>query len=241
MGIGGLAKSVGKKALGAAKGIGSSLLGHSYSEGVLNDFSVVEKATFTLIQIGDINNPDSVDFSETIPVQINPSDLVFQYSSPVSYVAAGLNDLGGTMSSETYHEGESSLSVTLYYDFYDEYNARSASGALGFLESFNLMEEKFSSLARLISFANEQTNPHVLFRWGSEISFYGVIESLSPAYRAFSQWGQPLKAEVSVTIQGDNSKSHESIKNGAMQSAAAKGMFKKVENAGILLAGLAMR
>lgn len=241
MGLGGLAKSVGKKALGAAKGIGSSLLGHSYSAGVLNDFSVVEKATFTLIQIGDINNPDSVDFSETIPVQINPSDLVFQYSSPVSYVAAGLNDLGGTMSSETYHEGESSLSVTLYYDFYDEYNARSASGALGFLESFNLMEEKFSSLARLISFANEQTNPHVLFRWGSEISFYGVIESLSPAYRAFSQWGQPLKAEVSVTIQGDNSKSHESIKNGAMQSAAAKGMFKKVENAGMLLTGLAMR
>ncbi len=240
MGIGGLAKSVGKKALGAAKGIGSSLLSHSYSAGVLNDFSVVEKATFTLIQLGDINNPDSVDFSETIPVQINPSDLVFQYSSPASYVAAGLNDLGGTMSSETYHEGESSLSVTLYYDFYDEYNARSASGALGFLESFHLMNEKFSSLETLISFTQKQTNPHVLFRWG-DINFYGVIESLSPAYRAFSQWGQPLKAEVSVTIQGDNSKSHESIKNGAMQSAAAKGMFKKVENAGMLLAGLAMR
>lgn len=240
MGIGGLAKSVGKKALGAAKGIGSSLLGHSYSAGVLNDFSVVEKATFTLIQLGDINNPDSVDFSETIPVQINPSDLVFQYSSPASYVAAGLNDLGGTMSSETYHEGESSLSVTLYYDFYDEYNARSASGALGFLESFHLMNKKFSSLERLILFTQEQKNPHVLFRWG-DINFYGVIESLSPAYRAFSQWGQPLKAEVSVTIQGDNSKSHESIKNGAMQSAAAKGMFKKVENAGMLLTGLAMR
>ncbi len=240
MGIGGLAKSVDKKALGAAKGIGSSLLSHSYSAGVLNDFSVVEKATFTLIQLGDINNPDSADFSETIPVQINPSDLVFQYSSPASYVAAGLNDLGGTMSSETYHEGESSLSVTLYYDFYDEYNARSASGALGFLESFHLMNEKFSSLETLILFTQKQKNPHVLFRWG-DINFYGVIESLSPAYRAFSQWGQPLKAEVSVTIQGDNSKSHESIKNGAMQSAAAKGMFKKVENAGILLAGLAMR
>ena len=240
MGIGGLAKSVGKKALGAAKGIGSSLLSHSYSAGVLNDFSVVEKATFTLIQLGDINNPESVDFSETIPVQINPSDLVFQYSSPVSYVAAGLNDLGGTMSSETYHEGESSLSLTLYYDFYDEYNARSASGALGFLESFHLMNEKFSSLETLISFTQKQTNPHVLFRWG-DINFYGVIESLSPAYRAFSQWGQPLKAEVSVTIQGDNSPSHEEIKNGAMQSAAAKGMFKKVENAGMLLAGLAMR
>lgn len=240
MGIGGLAKSVDKKALGAAKGIGSSLLSHSYSAGVLNDFSVVEKATFTLIQLGDINNPDSVDFSETIPVQINPSDLVFQYSSPASYVAAGLNDLGGTMSSETYHEGESSLSVTLYYDFYDEYNARTASGSLGFLESFHLMNEKFSSLETLISFTQKQKNPHVLFRWG-DINFYGVIESLSPAYRAFSQWGQPLKAEVSVTIQGDNSKSHESIKNGAMQSAAAKGMFKKVENAGILLAGLAMR
>lgn len=240
MGIGGLAKSVDKKALGAAKGIGSSLLSHSYSAGVLNDFSVVEKATFTLIQLGDINNPDSVDFSETIPVQINPSDLVFQYSSPASYVAAGLNDLGGTMSSETYHEEESSLSLTLYYDFYDEYNARTASGALGFLESFHLMNEKFSSLETLILFTQKQKNPHVLFRWG-DINFYGVIESLSPAYRAFSQWGQPLKAEVSVTIQGDNSKSHESIKNGAMQSAAAKGMFKKVENAGMLLAGLAMR
>lgn len=240
MGIGGLAKSVGKKALGAAKGIGSSLLSHSYSAGVLNDFSVVEKATFTLIQLGDINNPDSVDFSETIPVQINPSDLVFQYSSPVSYVAAGLNDLGGTMSSETYHEEESSLSLTLYYDFYDEYNARSASGSLGFLESFHLMNKKFSSLETLILFTQKQTNPHVLFRWG-DINFYGVIKSLSPAYRAFSQWGQPLKAEVSVTIQGDNSKSHEKIKNGAITSATTKGASKKIENAGMLLAGLAMR
>ena len=214
----------------------SGLLGNSYVTGVLNDYSIVEKATFTLVK------PDS-SFKkatcETVPVQINPSDLVYQYSSPVRTIFSGLSDTNGGTSSDTSYGSSASLSMTLYYDFYDEYQARTASGAMSFLSSFNLMEEKFSSLKKLTDHANENPMPLVLFRWGDSINFFGVLENISPSYRAFSQWGHPLKAEASINIYED--KNHENLRTVANDYATGSGTFSKLTNTALLGAGLALR
>lgn len=220
----------------------SGLLGNSYVTGVLNDYSIVEKATFTLVKLDENDSSFQKATFETVPVQINPSDLVYQYSSPVRNIHSGLNEKNGGTSSDTGYGSSSSLSMTLYYDFYDEYQARTASGAMSFLSSFNLMEEKFSSLQKLINHTNENTMPLVLFRWGSSVEFYGVLERLNPSYRAFSQWGHPLKAEVSVNIYGDTSKSkYSKIAAAAVKDAKRYGKFSKYTNTALLGAGLALR
>lgn len=219
-----------------------NLFSNSCVTGVLNDYSVVEKATFTLVKLSSSDPYNHFKASyETIPVQINPSDLVYQFSSPVTSPCSGLNEKTGDTCHDSSYSSASSLAMTLYYDFYDEYQARTAGGAMSFLDSFNLMEEKFSSLQKLVNHANTQDTPLVLFRWGSSISFYGVLERLNPSYRAFSQWGHPLKAEVSVNICEVASKIHDGIKNAAKGDAKKTGMFSKIANTALLASGLALR
>lgn len=219
----------------------SGLLGNSYVTGVLNDYSIVEKATFTLVKLGSESTDHTKATFETVPVQINPSDLTYQYSSPVRDVCAGLNEPNGDTYFDTSYGSASSLSMTLYYDFYDEYQARTASGAMSFLSSFNLMEKKFSSLQKLINHTNTYAKPRVLFRWGSSVKFYGVLEKLNPSYRAFSQWGHPLKAEVSVNIYKDTSANYENIADLAKKDAQRNGASSKLTNTALLGAGLALR
>lgn len=174
-------------------------------------------------------------------MQINPSDLVYQYSSPVKDKAAGLNEPNGDTTFDTSFSSASSLSMTLYYDFYDEYQARTAGGGLSFMGSFNLMEEKYSSLQKMINHVNTYEKPRVLFRWGSSVLFYGVLEKLNPSYRAFSQWGHPLKAEVSVNIYKDTSPNYKKIASLAKKDAQNASSFSSILNKSLLAAGLALR
>ena len=222
-------------------GLLSGLLGDNYVTGVLNDYSTVQKATFTLIEVGsNITNPNSAKY-KTVPVQINPSDLVYQYSHSTRDITGGLNEASGETSYDSSYGNEASLGVTLYYDFYDEYQARTANGAMGFMDSFHLMSEKFSSLQALIDHVSKYKKPRALFRWGSQVSFYGVLESINPTYRAFSQWGHPLKGEVSVNIQRDRSANALGFKAQAESDAGRREKFTKFMNMGMLGAGLALR
>ena len=217
------------------------ILGNSYVTGVLNDYSTVEKATFTLVKLGSSSSDYKKATFETVPVQINPSDLVYQYSSPVKDRAAGLNETNGDTTFDTSFSSASSLSMTLYYDFYDEYQARTAGGALSFVSSFHLMEEKYSSLQKMIEHVNTYEKPRVLFRWGSSVLFYGVLEKLNPSYRAFSQWGHPLKAEVSVNICKDTSPNYENIASLAKKDAKSASAFSSGLNKALLATGFALR
>ena len=219
----------------------SGLLGDNYVTGVLNDYSTVQKATFTLIEVGsNITNPRSAKY-KTVPVQINPSDLVYQYSNSTRNVAGGLNEASGEMSYDSSYGSEASIGITLYYDFYDEYQARTANGAMGFMDSFHLMSEKFSSLQALIDHASKYKKPRTLFRWGSQVSFYGVLESISPTYRAFSPWGHPLKGEISVNIREDRSANALQFKAQAESDAEGRTKFSKYMNMAMLGTGLALR
>lgn len=231
MGLGSMAKGAAKKAVG----LGSSFFSNSYRTGVINDFSVVEKATFTIVNVPTKDEPGAVSY-ETIPVQINPGDLVFQYSSPVHVQTGGMNGKSDELESYSFHDGGNSLSMTLYYDFYDEYNTRSMNGFLGSMSNFHLESEEYSSLKKLVDFTREQSAPRVLFHWGS-FDFFGVMETLSPSYRAFSQWGQPLKAEVSVSIREEK---NTGLAGEATSNRDRYGTISHIGTA-LLGAGLALR
>jgi len=98
------------------------------------------------------------------------------------------------------------MSFTLYYDFYDEYYARSAGGSgvsfNGLLNSnqFHLENEKYSSLKVIIDRSCDISN-YVLFKWGGNIEHFGQIETVEPHYTAFSPYGEPLKGSVSIDMR----------------------------------------
>ena len=95
------------------------------------------------------------------------------------------------------------MNFTIYYDFYDEYYARSANGSGLSLNSvlsgsgFHLKNKDYSSLEKLI-LASRYDN-YVIFKWGSFTTF-GKLQLVHPHYTAFSPSGEPLKANAYVNI-----------------------------------------
>lgn len=225
------------KLVNAAKSVGSSILGNSYRKSVLNDYSVVEKATFTLVTF-EATNSSKVHSTETIPVQINPNDISFNYTHIPSLPIGGLDSAGLSAKNAQSWRESSSLSITLFYDFYDEYYARSMDGVLGSLSDFHLKNKEYSSLERLVEFSTSSPSPHVLFKWGSSIEFYGIMNALNPSYRVFSCWGQPLKADVSVSIEKIDASEEISA---ALSNANTGSALGKAFNTALLGAGLAKR
>lgn len=192
----------------------------------LNEFSTVEKATLTFENV-----------EKPIKVQINPSDLTYEYQTTGHLGELTISSLDGkpgpAISAETHPYEKGSLSFMLYYDFYDEYYARSANGS-GFslnslTSSFHLKNEKFSSLETII----EQSKIHapVFFKWG-EIEEFGFIQTASPRYSAFSPWGEPLKATINIVISilnfSDNLKNND--KNARALTGKTKEIYYELKN-----------
>lgn len=202
------AKSAASKvAEGAKKGI-KALKTTQQITSTLNEFSTVEKAVLAF---------PHCKYSP-IKVQINPSDLTYEYQSQQDMSGLLTSSLDGKPQelavTETNPNIRGSLSFMLYYDFYDEYYARSANGS-GFslnslTSSFHLKNEKFSSLETII----EQSKIHapVFFKWG-EIEEFGYMHTASPRYGAFSPWGEPLKATINIVISILNYNSEKSKSN----------------------------
>ena len=214
------AKSAASKvAKGAKKGI-TALTTTQQITSTLNEFSTVEKATLTFENV-----------EKPIKVQINPSDLTYEYQTNGHLGELTISSLDGkpspAISAETHPYEKGSLSFMLYYDFYDEYYARSTNGS-GFslnslTSSFHLKNEKFSSLETII----EQSKIHapVLFKWG-EIEEFGFMQTASPRYSAFSPWGEPLKATINIVISILNFS--DDLKNNDKNARALTGKTKEI-------------
>lgn len=198
----GLKSFVKSAAKGAAKSIVKGLKPSKEITSTLNEFGTVEKATIALSTDGDIKN------IELIHVQINPSDINYEYEPTTSLTT--MNTSNASSGDQTIAEPATpsptigSMNFTLYYDFYDEYYARSANGSGFSLNSilssgngFHLKNKEYSSLEKLIQASRYQSN--IIFKWGSFEEF-GRIKIVNPRYTAFSPWGEPLKANAYVDI-----------------------------------------
>lgn len=228
----GLGSAIASKAKSIGKGALSSLT-NSYRTNVLNDFSTVRKANFTLLS-------PNFDIEEIVPVQINPNDITYRCHSRGFNSVGGLGTKPGEEVRGDSISAEYVLEMTLYYDFYDEYQARTLSGFLGSLDDFHLMNEKYSSLAKLIQFSNQNPEGYVFFYWGP-FKIFGRLETIDPTYKAFSQWGQPLKATANVTIKRVSTPKAEEARDMAKEYAKSQGLFDDVKNTVLTGLGTAFR
>jgi len=178
----------------------------NYRTSVLNDFSIVTKAVFHVVQLFTEGNGSRYEITETLPVQINPDNIRMEHSVDLSG-AKGLR-LSTTdpteMNRSTETSQRSNLRLDLDYDIYDEYIMRT--GGAGIASSIvdssvgnvSLKNENFTSLPKLIQTA-QAANRYVIFKWG-EIEYFGIITEITPNYVTFSRYGEPLKAKVEVNI-----------------------------------------
>ncbi|MDO4199403.1 MAG: hypothetical protein Q4D57_01395 [Clostridia bacterium] len=179
-----------------------------YRKYVWNDFSVVEKARIIIIESSDKyvigscepNSNHELKFVKELPVQINPASFSYEYRVEPKNMTRNLTaakDPGVNFVPVTFGDFErGTTTIPLIFDIYDEYNARSMNSGLD--SSMSLMKKGFTSLPDLIEYA-KSGNKYALFKWG-DIKKFGVLTGVDTEYTAFSPWGQPLKARVSVHI-----------------------------------------
>ena len=187
----------------------------AYRTHVLYDFSIVSKAKFYVFEedtsiFGKGINYKRADgeFKDPLPVQINPDEFDVTYGSTVKSIGPIENsilndreDLPGGIPLIKPQEGRSDLEeieINLKYDIYDEYNVRTMDGTVPTAD-FSLESETHTSLKRLGKIASSGGRYYVLFVWGN-IEHFGLISSVNVNYTAFSRWGHPLKADVTVKI-----------------------------------------
>lgn len=189
-----------------------------YRTSVLNDFSCVRKAFFQVYQAsghktfpGKVNDrilEMGFDPIEIFPVQINPNSISLDYyaakqqKTPDASIYAG-----GPASIPLRYDNRGdinpgSVDLTLRYNIYDEYSARTMNGSIPeneiSLHSDN-NDSPITSLQKLRQYAGNTGHYFVLFTWG-EIHIFGLLSSLDITYESFSRWGNPLSATTRVTI-----------------------------------------
>lgn len=170
------------------------LFGTNYRTGVLNDFSIVTKAVFYLL---DYEDGKYKKFAKALPVQINPDHLYHAAAKKTNHQSC---ISGGNEKSRYGYDNSSqndSLDIRVVYDIYDDYVA----GGEFIGKDISLFNRDYTSLPELIEIATEPNNNslRVLFKWG-EIQHFGMLTNASVDYTAFSRWGSPLKAEATFSM-----------------------------------------
>lgn len=176
-----------------------------HRKSVLHDFSIVEKASIKILKAKNLymmTADETLTQENELYVQINPTEFSYSCQTPRSNVSVGvksvasnkafkqkvLRDSAGT---------EGSDEIPLVYDIYDEYNIRTSKGLVP-SNNFSLMNEEVTSLPALIWYV-EHAPYYGYFVWG-DIKIFGLLSSIRVDYRAFSRWGQPLKANATLRL-----------------------------------------
>lgn len=183
-----------------------------YRTGVVNDFSIVDKAVFHILSPTSMGNMVKWNLEDSLPVQINPDQ--FSYTSDTQVNMIGGIGPEGENHCATYHpmpSDDQRVSIVLKYDIYDEYMIGTNDGAS--LSSVSLFDPERTSLPKLISYASSYNRPrtkglnsnkivktcYAMFVWGS-IEYFGQLTGVSCDYTAFSRWGDPLKCTATVNM-----------------------------------------
>ena len=199
---------------------GLGMAGSTYRTGVVNDFSIVTKAVFYVLE--EKNGKYTV--TDRLPVQINPSSITRESEVNVKSLA-GLKGSVNDIISESFGASDysNSMYLDLIYSIFDEYNIRTMDGLVGggtrgdmIFTELSLENEKVTSLPNLRKLCG--SGKRVLFKWGlTEV--VGQLSNVKCEYTAFSRWGEPLECHAAVTLQLEpkNSPAHfDNIKGNIM-------------------------
>ena len=198
--IGGTIKGVGKSIGTGIKNIGKSMVGVRYRTGVVNDFSIVTKAVFHVLES---NGSGTYTVTDSLPVQINPSTYTRETQTNPSQIK-GLKDMK-TVVSDKCGSGDYKTDVVLdlVYSLFDEYNIETSDGLAsgigpdGSFLNLSLENKTITSLPKLRDLCG--TGTLVVFKWG-QTQLFGTISNVRCEYTAFSRWGEPLECRANVTL-----------------------------------------
>lgn len=201
----------------------------SYRTYVYKDFSIVSKAKIeVLVREGNEGIPmhkidDKLKIIDTLPVQVNPDSLSSNFGSQNFKFDSGIQAAGtgpessklasisaGQISSKDTEvlthvpvEINNEVKIRLKFDLFDEYPVITMNGTLPI--DFSLENEKYTILPILkkhIFGPKEPKHKYVYMRfiWGP-MQFFGIPSGLNVDYKAFSPFGQPLKADVDLDLK----------------------------------------
>lgn len=173
------------------------ILTDSFRTGTVSDFSIVTKAVFYILP--DDPTATTATVIKKLPVQFNPSDIKDTSAGRFSQIL-GPNKSGKSIS-EFKAPNADVISIYLEYNIYEEYNMRTAGGALTGMGSgdFSLTNETMTSMQLLKQYSGKPLFS-VLFKWGPN-EIYGKLENVVLEYKTFSVWGEPLIGTASLDIR----------------------------------------
>ncbi|MCL2310990.1 MAG: hypothetical protein FWC41_00665 [Firmicutes bacterium] len=173
---------------------------NKFRTSTLYDFSSVTKAVIFVFSIhhGTVPGEDiGYDLKEVLPVQINPSDIERKNGIDTDGRALDTSQsFSGFGNRPHRRESKRDLLINLKFDILDEYNIVTMKGKLP-TNTVSLDENT------IISSLFKHFGPHsyrMLFSFGN-INFLGFLSRLTCRYNCFSAYGEPLKADVEMTLE----------------------------------------
>lgn len=172
---------------------------------VLYDFSSVLKARFYVFDVdpnGIIQNKGGNPIVDTLYVQINPSNISISSDAARRVTRPNGNIKGQVARLVPGNSGNykvDDMTIKLQYDLYDEFSIGTMDGMLApYTIDRHLKSRTATSMERLIELSRVERKA-VLFKWGP-IQYFGAVSSADFEYKAFSRFGDPLKADGTVKL-----------------------------------------
>lgn len=184
------------------------MIGRDYTDYVLNDFSIVKKMKFHILESAEHT------YKETLVAQINPDQLRFSFAR--REIKTGSSD---TATDGPVFAGvpDGDINMELRYDIYDEYMARSMNDTLPMINIGLGTDGDKTSFKKFIEYVG---NPlyYCYFKWGG-FEHFGQIKNFSGQFTCFSRWGHPLKATAELTIERQEGPKNNIIRDGIIESS----------------------
>lgn len=141
------------------------------------------------------------DGSCRFPVQFNPNEITIEeaagdyvYDLPFSKKNVSERNTREIQRRGTRRKDKTQMSVTLFYNTYNKAGE-------------NAYEDVRTEIKKFFQFLNKETKDKssfkkIGFQWGS-LQISGVLARMSTRYRMFAPSGIPVRAEVSIMIEGE--------------------------------------
>lgn len=140
--------------------------------------------------------------NSSVTCSFNPSQYVIKNTTNYKEDLS----LGTDVSRLIYLSGsKSELSLSLYFDSAADSSTALMSGGSGSDTTLTAVTSKTKQLTAAMQVVGSQHRPpYVAFEWGN-LSFKGVITSMTETFTMFDPFGKPIRSKVDLTLKSEDS------------------------------------
>ena len=178
--------------------VANKLVGKKYRTGTWYDFSVLVRARFIVYEYTVSDQTKEIvedkttffDKVDVLPLQINPES----FRSQRICHSSKLINFDSPLGARNFGRDENEINIQAHFNIEDEYMAVTQNATIPLDYDIN----ELTIISKLYQYAAD--NYRVLFKWGP-ISYLARIASVICDYKSFSPYGEPLSAEVDMTLR----------------------------------------